>query len=255
MCRFFIALYLVAISADSIALSYQSENFTIEYEENVPYEVIEKLASRVEENRKVVLGFLNRSSEYNGTPIKESLVVHVSKTKRTPYQHWNTIHIPEKRVLAAFAKNDSKDKGMAVIHELTHVYAVSAYRKKIKNGHEDRFYDDGLAVYLQHEFGEKPEYPDFGTNLYRAVYKLAEKYGSLIPLAKAEDVRHASKSGVGRQLAYLQEGAFTNFLIENYGLSAYLKIYNGASPKSVTGKSFSTLETEWQNFVSLFADN
>ncbi|WP_299569450.1 hypothetical protein [uncultured Shewanella sp.] len=57
---------------------------------------------------------------------------------------------------------NQEHNGMALIHELTHVYAVSYKPKKIKNGYEDRFYGDGLAVLLQHHFGSKPEYPNFG---------------------------------------------------------------------------------------------
>ena len=141
---------------------------------------------------------------------------------------------------------------MAVIHELTHVYAVSYFRKKKKNGYEDRFFDDGLAVFLQHKFGESPEYPDFGQDLYRAVVETSISYGGLIALADSEAIRHLAKTGVGRRLAYLQEGAFTQFLIENYGLDQYLKIYSGENIQTVTGKTFSQLEKEWVTLISSF---
>lgn len=245
-----IVLTLIPTLASS--KSYDTKHFTVHYDDNVPLSVVEKLVTRVEANRNVVLTYLNQSSSYTGTPIKQRLEVFISKKHRTPYQDWNTIHIPERRVLAAFSQQATEHGGMAVIHELTHVYAVSKYRKQKKNGYEDRMYDDGLAVFLQHRFGETPEYPDFGKDLYRAVAELSVEYGGLISMAKAEDVRHESKRGIGRKLAYLQEGAFSQFLIENYGLDIYLKIYAGEDIKAVTGKSFAQLEREWANIISVF---
>lgn len=252
MLKKYFLVFLCSISSCTLAASYKTEHFTIEYDDNVATSVVEKLARRIAANRDVVLAYLNQASEYAGTPIKEHLIVYISKQRRTPYQDWNSIHIPEKRVLAAFSEDEKEHAGMAVIHELTHVYAVSAYRKQKKNGYEDRFYDDGLAVFMQHRFGESTEYPDFGADLYRAVAEKSVKYGSLIPLTETENVRHSAKTGLGRQLAYLQEGAFTQFLIENYGLNAYLKIYNGAEPKTVTGKSFAQLEKDWSLLIEVF---
>ncbi|MCW8092002.1 hypothetical protein [Alteromonas sp. ASW11-130] len=245
-------LITLLLSTSTFAKTFDAKDFTIEYDEDVPISIVEKLALRVEENKNVVKAYLNQSSEYYGTPIKESLVVYISKQRRTPYQDWNTIHIPEKRVLSAFSAEKSEDSGMAVIHELTHVYAVSSFRKNKKNGFEDRFYDDGLAVFLQHRFGETPEYPNFGQDLYRAVAETSASYGGLIDLGESETVRHSAKTGVGRRLAYLQEGAFTQFLIENYGLDKYLQIYAGADIQKVTGKTFGQLEKAWANLIGTF---
>lgn len=246
-------LISLLLSRSTFANTFKADDFIIEYDADVPITVVEQLASRVSENKKVVKAYLSQSEEYNGTPIQEDLVVFISKKRRTPYQDWNTIHIPEKRVLSAFSSAESENSGMAVIHELTHVYAVSDFRKKKKNGYEDRFFDDGLAVFLQHRFGESPEYPDFRQDLYRAVAETSVSYGGLIPLTETENVRHSAKTGTGRRLAYLQEGAFTQFLIENYGLDQYLKIYAGENIQAVTGKSFSELENDWTALISSFA--
>ncbi|WP_218419398.1 hypothetical protein [Alteromonas lipotrueae] len=246
-------LISLLISTSTFAKTFQAKDFTIEYDENVSISIVEQLASTISSNRNVVKAYLNQSVEYQGTPIQEDVIVYISKKRRTPYQDWNTIHIPEKRVLSAFSKDKSENSGMAVIHELTHVYAVSYFRKKKKNGYEDRFFDDGLAVFLQHRFGETPEYPNFGQDLYRAVAETSISYGGLIPLKETENVRHSAKTGKGRKLAYLQEGAFTQFLIENYGLGLYLKIYAGEDLQSVTGKTFSQLENEWATLIGRFA--
>ena len=106
------------------------ENFTIQYDDNIAFEMVLKLAKQVSLERSIVLGYLNQSKQYQGTPIKQPLVVIISKTKRTPYQDWNEVHIPEKRLIQAMTGESGN--GMALIHELTHVYAVSDYRKKLK---------------------------------------------------------------------------------------------------------------------------
>ncbi|WP_394223207.1 hypothetical protein [Alteromonas gracilis] len=254
MFKKYLFILFTFVSTSAMSETYQADNFTVEYDDNVPLSIVEKLATVVSANTKVVKTYLAQSAQYKGTPIKEDLVVFISKKRRTPYQDWNTIHIPEKRVIAAFSEDKSKNNsGMAVIHELTHVYAVSDFRKKKKHGYEDRFYDDGLAVFLQHRFGQVPEYPDFGQDLYRAVADASLNYGGLISLKDAENVRHSAKTGLGRKLAYLQEGAFTQFLIENYGLDAYLKIYAGESTESVTGKTFNQLESDWTSVIGSFA--
>ncbi|MBQ4847952.1 hypothetical protein [Pseudoalteromonas sp. MMG005] len=254
----FVWVLITVLSLNAFGLTYKSDNFTVEYDANVSKEIVAKLATQIEKERAIVLNYLNQSTSYHGTPIKEPLIVYISKKKRIPYQDWNTIHLPEKRVLQTFSEEVLSEKvkganaGLAVIHELTHVYAVSAYRKQKKNGYEDRFFDDGIAVFLQHRFGAVPEYPDFGHDLYRAVAVAATEYGQLIRLAEAENVRHSAKTGLGRKLAYLQEGAFTQFLIERFGLTTYLEIYAGADVKVKTGYSLIELEKQWVTLISVF---
>ena len=240
-------LVILLLSTPTFAKTFNAEDFTIVYDDNIPISVVKKLASRISMNKKIVKAYLNQSEEYKGTPIKEDLVVYISKKKRNPYQDWNTIHIPEKRVISSFSDEKAQNNGMAIIHELTHVYAVSYFRKK-----KNRFYDDGLAVFLQHRFGESPEYPNFGQDLYVAVAEASASYGGLIALSESENVRNAAKTGLGRRLAYLQEGAFTQFLIENYGLDQYLKIYAGEKVQAVTGKTFNQLEKEWSTLIGNF---
>jgi len=245
-------LITLLFSTSTFAKTFDAGEFTVEYDDNVPISIVEQLASRISEKRKIVKAYLGQSKEYNGTPIKEDLVVYISKKYRTPYQNWNTIHIPEKRVLATFSPEKSEINGMAIIHELTHVHAVSHFRTKEKSEYGRRFFDDGLAVFLQHRFGESAEYPNYGQDLYRAVSESSISYGGLIALKDAENLRNSAKTGEGRRLAYLQEGAFTQYLIENYGLDKYLKIYAGKNIETVTGKTFSQLEKEWVTLIGEF---
>lgn len=170
--------------------------------------------------------------------------VVIDPDRFSPYQSRNEIRIPEARVLNLFNGVSDARIDLGIVHEVTHVLAASYARK---NG--DRFYDDGLAVYLQHRFGFAPNYPDFGLDLYAAVARSAAEYGNLVPLAEAEAVRGNRENSVGRRLAYLQEGAFTQFLIENHGLDDYIAIYQGANPKEVTGLTFAELESAWINLI------
>ncbi|WP_462151121.1 hypothetical protein [Pseudoalteromonas xiamenensis] len=238
------SLFFCVWSTSLLAATYETEHFTVQYDDNVPLEIVKKFSQRVENNRQVVLAYLTQSVEYKGTPIKERLIANISKKEYIPYQAKNQIYIPEKRVLAAFGndQNNAERTGLAVIHELTHVYAVSSYRHEEEEGKGHRFYDDGLAVFLQHRFGESQEFPDFGRDLYQVVAEKALKNKGLVPLADCEKVRIESESGLGRHLAYAQEGAFTQFLIERFGFDTYLKIYHGADIKEVTGESFEELE-------------
>ena len=172
------------------------------------------------------------------------MLVVIDPDRFSPYQSRNEIYLPEARVLNLFNGVEGARIDLGIVHEVTHVLAASHARKD-----RDRFYDDGLAVHLQHRFGFAPNYPDFGLDLYTAVAKTAVEYGALIPLAEAEAVRGNREDSVGRKLAYLQEGAFTRFLIENYGLDEYISIYQGADPKEVTGHTFAELEAAWVNAI------
>ncbi len=161
-----------------------------------------------------------------------------------PYQFRSTVRLPEERVLNILNGDTDKRTDLGVIHEITHVLAASFNRKN-----HDRFFDDGLAVYLQHRFGWSPNYPDFGQDLYIAVAKAAVKHGGLIPLEITEKTRGESKTQIGRKLAYLQEGAFTQFLIERYGLNAYFRIYHGTPTNDAVHKSMEELEADWTKLI------
>lgn len=248
-CVLFITLTISAKLA--AGATYKQGDFSIEYNNNVPLSVVKAFANDVNTGREIVLNYLKSSPLYKGTPFKEPLVVHITKKVYSPFQDLNQIYIPENRVLKTYSKKirDQDDPGMAIIHELTHVYAVSFYRKKLQNGYENRFYDDGLAVFLEHRFRPSPGFPEFGRDLDAAVAQASVEHGGLIPLKDCEDVRHTVK-GPARRRPYLQEGSFTQYLIERYGLSRYLEIYQGKDIKQVTGKSFESLEAAWKSQIA-----
>ena len=243
MCVF--ALFTVALTEPSSASGeIVRDDFSVEYGENVPDAAAELVADRVDAALELVRAYLAQAPGYSGPPYEWPMKVVIDPDRFGPYQLRNEIYLPEARVLNLFSGVDDARIDLGIVHEVTHVLAASYARKN-----RDRFYDDGLAVYLQHRFGFTPNYPDFGQDLYVAVAKSAREYGGLVPLAEAEAVRANRKNSVGRKLAYLQEGAFTQFLIENYGLNDYISIYQGAEPKDVTGNTFAELEAAWAKMI------
>ena len=235
------AIFAVVLSAQNHAGGeIIRDDFSVQYAANIPNAAANLVADRVEAALKLVRAYLAQAPSYSGPPYQWPMKVIIEPDRFSPYQSRNEIYLPEARILNLF--NGVKDAriDLGIIHEVTHVLAASYARKN-----HDRFYDDGLAVYLQHRFGATPNYPDFGLDLYVAVAMTAAEYGDLISLAEAEAVRGNRENSVGRKLAYLQEGAFTQFLIENYGIDDYISIYQGANPKDVTGHTFAELEAAW----------
>lgn len=216
------------------------DEFSVRYSDDVPELAANLVADRVEAAIEVVRAYLAQAPSYSGPPYNWPIKVTIDPDRFGPYQSRNEIYLPEARVLNLFSGNDQARNDLGIVHEVTHVLAASYARKN-----RDRFYDDGLAVYLQHRFGSTPNYPNFGVDLYVAVASYADKYGAIIPLAEAEAARGNREDSLGRQLAYIQEGAFTQFLIENYGLDAYIEIYQGADLEEVTGHTFAELEAAW----------
>ena len=224
--------------------SLKHGEITVHYGNEVEIEVAEMIAKRAEAGFTIVRAFLAQAKTYAGEPYSEPIEIFIDPDQYSPYQRGATIRLPQTRVLNIYNGKEGKAKeertDIGLIHEITHVLAASFNRQN-----RDRFYDDGLAVYLQHRFGQEPNYPNFSKDLYIATVKIAADHGEFIPLAKTEATRRASETRTGRQLAYLQEGAFTQFLIENYGLNAYFRIYHGENLKTVTGKSLNELESDW----------
>ena len=202
------------------------------------------VAHRVDVLRTLVQAYLTGAETYAGAPYDTSLEVYIDPDRFSPYQQGSGIYLPEARVLNAVADRPDSRQDLGIVHELTHVLAASAFR-----ANRDRFYDDGLAVFLQHRFGDQPNYPNFGEDLYFATARAMRAHGDLIPLAEAEQVRGSRQDRTARRLAYLQEGAFTQYLIERFGLNAYFRIYQGEAVEEVTGVSFARIEDDWQVLI------
>jgi|GEM_PF-6879687 len=231
---------LFGFAGNAHSETVERDDLTVEYRDDVPVAAAEMVADRVQSVLNLVRTYLAQAESYEGPPYSERLTVYIDPERFGPYQERSNIYLPEARVLNLYNGDKDKRVDLGIVHEVTHVLAASYNRKN-----RDRFFDDGLAVYLQHRFGYEPNYPNFRQDLYVAVAVAAVEHGSLVPLADAEAVRANRETPISRKLAYLEEGAFTQFLIEKYGLNAYFKIYHGMAPKDAVGKSMEELESAW----------
>ena len=220
-------------------------DLTLRYSTEVPEEAAEALLARAESGFAIVRAFLAQAETYSGEPYDTPIEIIIDPEQYAPFQRGSTIRLPQDRVMNIYNNSEDGRIDIGLIHEITHVLAASFNR-----ANRDRFYDDGLAVYLQHRFGLVPNYPNFGEDLYVATVKLASERGGYLPLSTTEATRRNAQTRVDRTLAYLQEGAFTLFLIENYGLNAYFRVYHGEDLKAVTGKSLAELESDWLHLLN-----
>lgn len=242
----FLAPGTLLAQQESAYTTYTHGEFTVDYRaDHVPIEAVRLVAERVEAALAIVRAYLAQSDAYEGPPHDTPLQVIIDPERFAPYQFRSSISVPEPRVLNLVNDEGGARTDIGIVHEITHVLAASYYRQN-----RDRFYDDGLAVYLQHRFGPSPNYPDFGEDLYIATARAAEAHGGLIPLAITEETRGSAETRIARQLAYLQEGAFTQFLIERFGLDAYFSIYHGTPVEEATGSSMGELEAEWTTMIN-----
>lgn len=215
-------------------------HFSVCYNDAVPETAALWLADRVEVAYHLVQTYLADVQTYAGPPYDTPMVVHIDPDRPVPFQRGPNYYVPQARALAAFEGRTDVRSDIAIVHEVVHVLAASAYRQD-----RNRFYDDGLAVFLDHRFGMEASYPNYGEDLYIATARAAHEHGGLIPLEEAERVRRAQESRISRRLAYLQEGAFTQYLIERFGLNDYFRIYHGEEIETVTGHSLAELEADW----------
>ena len=232
--------------AENAPTKIQKQSFSVSYGAEMPEAAAELVAARVDAGIQYVSGYLEQSTHYR-RPQEAAFIEVIIHPDKGPYQLRNSIFVPQERVLNLHAERAGARTDLNLVHEITHVLAESAGRKN-----RDRFYDDGLAVYLQHRFGGEASYPNFGQDLYIAFARAAADHGTTIPLAQSEAVRNGRETASGRKLAYIQEGAFTQFLIERHGLDDYLRLFNGEDYETVLGTSMASVEADWRALMQRF---
>lgn len=207
-----------------------------------------EVADRVMLSKRRVLAYLRRSAEYPDDRGDVPIRVLLDPDATVPSQMRSTIFIPQQRVLEFFGDSEGAAVSLAVTHEVTHVLAVSARRSD-----GNRFLDDGLAVFLQTELDELPAYPNFHQGLHIAAANAAMERGGLIALDKTEATRRKPPNGVDLRMAYLQQGSFTQFLLESYGLEAYLSYYYGQAAEAAFGRPLPELDAAWRLLIQSLA--
>lgn len=239
-----LCFFASGVNADDI-VRVSHDGFTVVHMSSLPDPAVELVTDQVERAIKEVSGWLAQADSWQNPMKVERIRVLIDPDSHTPTQQRTTIFVPEGRLRRAFSESALDQADLGIVHEITHVLAESAYRQD-----RNRFYDDGLAVYLQQKFGPRSNYPSFGPDLHVATAALAAESGALLPLNECDQARRVTDDSVKRRLAYLQLGSFTQFLIENYGVGAYFALYGGTSSETTTGHSLDDLELRWQALIN-----
>ena len=126
----------------------------------------------------------------------------------------------------------------ALLHEIVHNYAPN----------NNRFFQEGLAVYLQDKIGGNPAFPIFGENLHVLA---RDGLSTVTSLRSLNSVRFPRRLGtvMHERTAYILAGSFVGFLIEKYGLPKFKNLYETESYDRVYGKSLEILEREWRSSI------
>ncbi|MED4046004.1 hypothetical protein ABEY65_03115 [Priestia aryabhattai] len=144
-------------------------------------------------------------------------------------------------------------------HELTHTLLgfgnLKANEFNIENGY---FSQEGMAVYLQEKLD--PQKKVFPTNSLKldSIVKYLHENNRTIPLEKLASNKlsqvyfNSSDEEIANKLlweSYIEAGSFVKYLIDNYGINKFLKVYNShnfkGNVKKVYGEELKNLEKEW----------
>ncbi|KML31371.1 hypothetical protein [Priestia aryabhattai] len=144
-------------------------------------------------------------------------------------------------------------------HELTHTLLGFGNQKanefNIENGY---FSQEGMAVYLQEKLD--PQKKVFPTNSLKldSIVKYLNENNRIIPLENlasntlGQTYFNSSDKEISNKLlweSYIEAGSFVKYLIDNYGINKFLKVYNShnfkGSVKKVYGEELKDLEKEW----------
>lgn len=246
LCLAFLGLLAASVATAEVEIRTLSrDGLDVVYAAPVTEDMAIRIADRVELAKLRVLAYLRQSSVYPDDRASVPIRVLIDPDATAPSQMRSTIFLPQARVLAFFDEEVQQPVSLAITHEVVHVLAVSAYRRQ-----EGRFFDDGLAVLLQTRLDELPAYPNFHRGLHIETALGAEARGGLIALEATDTARRNPATREDLRMAYLQEGSFTQYLIERFGMDAYLKIYLGERPEDVVGISLHDLDLDWRDFIN-----
>ena len=199
----------------------------------------EAFAAEAEKSYRAVTSYLGRGS---GQTIK----VEIGNAIRIPDAdiQTRTVSFPANRIRGdAGGPPPYRGRGPAIAHALTMIIAPSG------NPNWKDFLESGFGSFVQEKFGGPNDrsYPNMGRDLHQATADMIARYGRFIPLDEAAAARTGgrpfSRTVV---LAFLEEGSFVRWLVENYGLERYLAVHDGQRDfGEAFGKPFCKLEIDW----------
>ncbi len=123
-------------------------------------------------------------------------------------------------------------------HELVHVMA-GEFGMPIIHAHYNMGLTEGLATAVDDDFGNRT-ISEYAAAMKK--FQLVNNFSALIhPVGFA-----MQSSGI----SYVAMGSFCQFLIEEYGIDNFKRIYGGSSPEDVYGKSYDSLIGEWEENIA-----
>lgn len=126
----------------------------------------------------------------------------------------------------------------ALLHEIVHIYAPA----------DNRLLAEGLAVYLQDRLGGNPAVPNFGRDLDDLASELMPADPHLEALNTIIFERRWG-SVLGETAEYALAGSFVGFLIEEYGLEPFRRLYDTGDYDAAYGKPLPELELAWREWL------
>ncbi|KAA0547104.1 hypothetical protein FZW96_14095 [Bacillus sp. BGMRC 2118] len=149
-----------------------------------------------------------------------------------------------------------------IYHELTH--ALLGYGK-VKDGSfgggAGFFTQEGFAEYIESLYGSVRHIPGEDISSHKMMRQFLENERN-VPLSRLTDnvvsesyfrfVETQEESSL-QFISYIHAGSFVTYLIDEYGLSSFEKIYNvenlHTALKDVYGKDIEKLEQEWLEYI------
>jgi len=235
---FFSLLFVFCVEIFAEGERITTDHFVITYE-NISPEMAQRFAEQAEVAFNDVTTYLSKKYGQGRINIYVGDKYDMPQTNRG-----GGILIPANRIRgdAPGPPSEIAGRGPSITHEITHVISLS-------QGKPSRYLDEGLAVFMQEKFGTDKSYPNMGGDVHRITAKLIKTIGEFIAIDKLEKTRDASVPENLRRLAYLQEGSFVRYLIEEYGLNDFMAMYEGKSYEKIYNKSIEDLENEWKEFI------
>ena len=228
VCPLLVVASLVVVSGSSAAprIAANCANIQVLSDELTAREAEAYCSYAATERQKV--------QDYWGATWKDPIRIHVDSSYRI-----SKALIPAYRGNRGFLEMPTRgvrNNNGALLHEIVHIYAPN----------DNRFLAEGLAVYLHQKLAGNGAFPNFGRSLDAEARARLQQVESLDQLG---GVRTPTPLGsvLEERSAYLLAGSFVGFLIENYGLSGFRKLYETGTYEIAYGKPLAVLEKEWRS--------
>jgi len=116
---------------------------------------------------------------------------------------------------------------------------------------------EGFATFVQARLSDLPVPPNFGVDIHvMAKYYIDTGDGRALSAVGTveESAQYFGNSTASDGPLYLESASFVDYLVENYGMDAFLQIYRSTKPESeyvlATGKTLDALKEDWLSFLA-----